>query len=292
MSRALAVCTACLLALCARTAAADKIDRSVTQLHDSSYKVRLAAALALSKSKDARAVFALADALDGDDNPTIRRVSALALGKVVDASTAPDARELAFDALDKAAGSDGDTTVRDTATKTLKALAALRRVRPAAVKSDKPEVFINIDSTTDPTNLAPTGAGDRVTKIVKQSIDKTGYATSWPGGLPTSAELSTNKSRAFIIASTVKKIEITKTSGKTQIACTVAIRVAPWTGVDGGEKWESNKSASASGSAKAMTGNTDREIASGTRDCLEAVAEDVTSRQVVPFLKRLAQAGI
>ena len=36
-----------------------------------------------------------------------------------------------------------------------------------------------------------------------------------------------------------------------------------------------------------MTGNSEREIQGGVRDCLEAVAEDVTSRQVVPFLKHL-----
>ena len=69
------------------------------------------------------------------------------------------------------------------------------------------------------------------------------------------------------------------------------MRIAPWTGNDGGEKWEANKAASASGSAKAQTGNSQREIDGGVRDCLEAVAEDVTTRQVVPFLKRLAQAG-
>ena len=40
-----------------------------------------------------------------------------------------------------------------------------------------------------------------------------------------------------------------------------------------------------------MTGNSDREVSGGVRDCLEAVAEDVAARQVVPFLKRLAQAG-
>jgi hypothetical protein len=37
-----------------------------------------------------------------------------------------------------------------------------------------------------------------------------------------------------------------------------------------------------------MTGNSDRDISGGMRDCLEAVAEDVTNRQVVPFIKRLA----
>jgi hypothetical protein len=40
-----------------------------------------------------------------------------------------------------------------------------------------------------------------------------------------------------------------------------------------------------------MTGNSDREIAGGVRDCLDAVAEDVTDRQILPFLKRLTTAG-
>ena len=87
----------------------------------------------------------------------------------------------------------------------------------------------------------------------------------------------------------MKRIDVTKGARQTTIACTVAIRVAPWSGKDGGEKWEANKAASASGSAKAMTsGNSDSAVMSGMRDCLEAVAEDVTNRQVVPFLKRVA----
>ena len=69
----------------------------------------------------------------------------------------------------------------------------------------------------------------------------------------------------------------------------MAVRVAPWMGKDGGERWEANRAASASGSAKAMTGNRDRDVQSGLRDCVEAVAEDVTARQVLPFLKQLAK---
>lgn len=293
MSRVLAVLAACLL-LCARTASADTIDTSTRQLSsETSYKVRLAAALALSKSRDARAVIALADALGHDDEPTIRRVSALALEKMIDKRTADDARELALTALDAAAANDSDAKVRTTATSSLRALASLRRNKRTPSlspepKSDKPPVFVNIDPTTDQTKLVPTGGGERLVKIVKSSVEKTGYATSWPGGLPTAAELTSNRSRAFIVASTVKKIEISKSGTQTQIACTVAIRVAPWGGKDGGEKWEANKAASASGSAKAMTGNSDRDVNAGMRDCLEAVAEDVTNRQVVPFLKRLA----
>lgn len=290
MSRALAVIAACLL-LCIRTVTADTITTNVTQLSGSaSYKIRLAAALALSKSKDARAVIALADALETDTDPTIRRVSALALEKMIDARTAEDARELGLIALEKAATKDRDTKVKATATASLKALAGLRRKKNGS-SSTQGSVFVNIDSPIDQSKKLGKDSTDRVMRIVKTSVEKTGYATSWPGGLPTNAELSSKGARAFIVASTVKKIDITKAGATTLIACTVAIRVAPWSGKDGGERWEANKAASASGSAKATTGSKDRDIQSGVRDCIEAVAEDVTSRQVVPFLKRVAQVS-
>ncbi len=288
MSRALAVITACLL-LCADSARADQIDQNVKELSTGRPpKVRLAATLSLSKSKDPRAVLAVSGALNNDDDATIRRVSALALEKMIDAKTADDARELAFDALERAARSDRDAKVKQTAAKTLKALAGLRQAAKAVAGA--PAVFVNIDAATDLSKRAPKDAPDRLAKIVKRSIEKMGYSTSWPGGLPTSKELSSSKSQAYIVASTVKKIEVMKDGRKTLIACTVAIRVAPWGGKDGGEKWEANKAASASGSAKATTGSTDREIAGGMRDCLEAVAEDVANRQVVPFIKRLASS--
>ncbi len=286
--RVLAVLAACWM-LCARTASADTVDTGIRQLEPrSSYKVRLAAALSLSKSKEARAVIALAGTLRNDVDSTIRRVCVLALEKMIDARTAEDAKELGLGALEKAAGSDIDVKVRETATRALKSLAGLRRTKK---RSDAPAIFVNIDVTTDPTKKLPSDGGARLTRIVRRSVERTGYATSWPGGLPTSAELTSNRSRAFIVASTVKKIDISKVGAKTQIACTIVLRIAPWTGKDGGERWEANKAASASGSAKATTGNRASDIQGGVRDCVEAVAEDLTSRQVVPFLKRLATAG-
>jgi hypothetical protein len=293
MSRVLAVLAACLL--CVHVARADTIDSNVQQLaNDTSYKVRLAAALALSKSRDARAVIALADALGRDEDATIRRICGLALEKSIDSRTAEDARELGLEALEKASQYDPDAKVRDTATKALKALSGLRHktaAKPAnatPTKGDKPPVFVQVDATMDQSKKAPSDAGDRITRIMKSGVESKGYATSWPGGNPTSADLSAGKSRGFIVATTVKKVEVTAAGHQMQIACTVAVRIAPWDGTDGGEKWEANKAASASGSAKAMTGTKERDIASGMRDCLEAVAEDVTRRQVLPFLKRLA----
>lgn len=289
MSRSLAVVTACLV-LCIRTASADTIDSNVAQLESGpTYKVRLAAALALSKSRDARAVLAVANALERDNDATVRRVSALALQSMIDARTPDDARELGIAALERASSIDKDAKVKSTAAASLKALAPYRRKKTTT--GARPPVFVNVDTTMDQSKKLPKETSANVTKIVKSNVERTGYATSWPGGLPTQAELSSSRSRAFIVASTIKKVDVLKSGTQAQIACTVAIRVAPWGGKDGGEKWEANKAASASGSAKATTGARDRDIQSGIKDCVEAVAEDVTARQVVPFLKRVAVAG-
>jgi hypothetical protein len=288
MMRAWAVMAACLV-LCTRVALADTIDQSVKELGTGGYKVRLAAALALARSKDPRAVIALADALHADPDATIRRVSALAIEKMVDERTEDDAKELAIDALERAAKSDRDDKVKSTAAAALRSLSGLRRGKSHS-EGARPGVFVDVE-VRDITKKAPADAPPRVAKIVRGQIEKTGYATTWPGGLPTEHELRSSRSSGFIVESQVKKVEVEKTARRATIGCTVSIRVAPWSGKDGGEKWEANKAATAQGSAKAQTGTSQREIDAGVRDCLEAVAEDVTSRQVVPFLKRLAQAG-
>ena len=295
MARSLAAVAACLLLCGSEPAHADAIDTSVKELVESKpSKVRTAAVLALSKSKDPRAVLAVSNSVTKDSDSTIRRIAALALEKMIDAKTADDARALAFTALEKAAKSDKDEKVRQTAANVLTKLAPYRKTKAstvAAASSGKPAVLLNVDKPVEQSKKAPQDAPDRLAKIVRKSIERTGYSTSWPSGLPTSKDLASSKSQGYIVASTVQKIEVTKGGKQTTIACTVAIRVAPWGGKDGGEKWEANRAASASGSAKAMTGNSASDISSGMRDCLEAVAEDVTTRQVVPFLKRLAQAG-
>ena len=74
----------------------------------------------------------------------------------------------------------------------LRALVGLRRPRG---RSNRPQVFVNVDSTYDHTKRLPPGGGDRLMRIVRQNVERTGYSTTWPGGLPTSAELSSNRSR-------------------------------------------------------------------------------------------------
>jgi hypothetical protein len=148
-------------------------------------------------------------------------------------------------------------------------------------------VFVNVENANDITKrAASTTAG--LTKVVRGTVKAKGYSVDWPGGPPTQAQLTDSGAVAFVVGATVKAIDITPKGSQTEVSCTLAFRIAPWNGTDGTEAWEANRAASASGSAKAVTGKGDRAVAGGIRDCVEAVGQEITSRQVLPFIKRLA----
>lgn len=268
---------------------ADAIDNEVQQLTSAtSYKRRLAAALALSKSHDGRAVAALATALRTDDEAQIRRVAALALPKALDESTPPRVRDVAISALEKAAANDKDAKVRDLSARALTKVASLRSKQepPAGI----PTVFVHVSNAADQSSKAPKDTMPKLTKVVRGVVKRKAIdmSTEWPGTLPTSKQLASSGARAFIVAATISKVDITRSGTKAEIACTVSVRVAPWNGTDGAEKWVAHKAASASGSGKAMTGSATGAIEGGIRDCVLAVGEEITQKQVVPFLKRIA----
>ena len=106
-----------LIALASAPARADRIDdlcRTLT--NDSSWRVRLQAAVVLGKLRDPRSVPSLLRAL-GDDNETVRGLSAQVLGDIGAAS--------AVIALDRARRSDSSPFVRN------KANEALAKLQPA-----------------------------------------------------------------------------------------------------------------------------------------------------------------
>ena len=280
--------TAALVALAVlppRPARADELDPQIEQLgHADSYKVRLAAAINLSKSHDARAVAALATALIRDDEPTIRRVCAIALGKIVDEETPKDTRELALAAL-KHAKTERDPKVREAAKNAYDRIADL--AQPGT--GGGPTVFVNVGGATDLTHKGPRDLEKRLSGTVRDVVKHSDYAVDWPGGggLPTHGDLAKSGTRAFYVGATVAILDISHKGNHAEVACTVSIRVAPWDGTDGSEKWEASKAATASGSGKATTGGSDGAINDGIRDCVLAVAEEVAARKVVPFIKQL-----
>ncbi|MGE0549879.1 MAG: hypothetical protein AB7O24_17375 [Kofleriaceae bacterium] len=149
-------------------------------------------------------------------------------------------------------------------------------------------LFINVDAIVDRSNRVPSKFSQRLTEVVRKAIQLNGYATSSTGALPTSLELDARGYRGFIVAASVQQVTIERTGSHAEIGCRVTVRVARWSGTDGGERWETRTAANAAGSGRATTAWRDDQVERGVCECIETVVDEVTSRQVVPFLRRVA----
>jgi hypothetical protein len=268
------------------TASADQIDIHTKQLdRGRDYKLRLSAAVSLGKAQDPRAVRALTRALQRDKESTVRRIAAQSLGKIVTRSTPRKLIEDAVSALERAAKRDKDKKVRRSAKRTLTKLSPL-------AKASDDMVFINVGKPADRTRKAPRDLPDAIDGTVRQTLQKRApdYSLDWPTGkLPTGAELERERAQGYFVGATVAKLDVQKRGRTAEIRCAVQIRVNPWAGRDRKERWEAKKAAQATGNGKVTGPNSQRGIHDSMRDCVLAVVEQVTTRQVVPFLRRLAK---
>jgi hypothetical protein len=277
---------AVLCLLCVRPAHADEIDVQVKQLGSAdSYKLRLSAALSLAKTHDERAIAAMVRALGRDRATTIRQVAALSLGKMIDSSTRKALRTRAIAALERAASKDDADKVRTAAARALKQLSSLRAKKG-------PAVFVNVDRPKDLSKKLSRKAIAELETVLATSIDRAApdFGVRWPGGgLPTRAELRRSGTQGFFVGATVSRIEVVRSGGRSEIRCSVSIRVNPWEGRDGKEKWKENEAASCTGNAKVIGASNKTGVAGAISDCIVAVTEEIIAKQVVPFIKRLAR---
>ncbi len=284
------VFSAVLVALCMlnpHVAVADKVDMHANQLkRGKNYKLRLSAAINLARTRDPRAVGALIYALAADSEGTVRRVAALSLGKMIDSSMGKSTRKRAIKALKKAAKGDKDKLVRQNAANALKRITKI-----SSSSGTKGRLFLAVGLPADLTKKTPRGTEKAMHNAVTKMLKK--HAPQYPRGtktaqLPTKAELKKNKMRGYYIGSTIAMMNVSKTGSSAKIKCSVSVRISPWSGRDGHEKLVANKSASATGNGSVIGSSTSRGIRASKRECVLAVIEEVTARQVVPFLRRVA----
>ena len=102
---------------------------------------------------------------------------------------------------------------------------------------------------------------------------------------------ATESGAAFIVSPTVHTLTVRATGHSTTISCKVTLRVAPWSSAGQIERWEPHTTASVTGEARARTSNAPEQVALGIGDCLEGAVHAATSREVIPFLRRVASAN-
>ncbi len=257
-----------------RLALADKIDSLSKQLRgSSSYKVRLSAALTLTRIRSGRGIEPLMRALR-DREKSVRGVSAAGLGKLVTAKTAPSSRARVLDAIKRVMTADQDKFVRRQARRAytvVKALNSEPRKRPG-------RVFVDLGVMGD-----KTGHNEPLRKLMRTTAANTltQQAPSMTHGVtPSTAKL--RRMKAFHIDATLTELTVNKSGSSAQIGCKVSMLMATFP--------KKSMFGFLSGGAMVKTGSSSQDVRSGKKDCVAAVINDLVTRRVIPTLKKRAVA--
>ncbi len=241
------------LATGARTAHAGKVDDlSKILLEDSSYKVRVQAALVLGKLADRNAVPALARSLR-DPNNTVRAVSAQALGRI----GAPEAVK----ELKEVLRSEKDAFVRSQISKSLALLETTQARTGGGSK-----MYLELGSFSG----GAKGIDAATLGILRSGIEKKlGSLGTVTFALSDTEKRGFDKAgrRGFLIDGNITRLDASKVGSALETNCDVKVMVARWPSKSI-ILWTSAGAAVQGGSR-----DRDREIA--RKDCLEASADQV-----------------
>lgn len=281
--RLIAVVAALLVVLLHGSAArADNVDTLIDQLDDDSDKVRLSATLNLTKLGDQRAILPLIKRLANDSDKNVRVVAASGLGQLVTDKVRGSLRGLAIKALEKAAASDDNDSVRARATSALTSIGGATRSVPPTPGGG---VYVQIGPMSSKTGSSSDDAKYRamMTKVATKTMSRvaSNLPTTWPGGgAPTKAELDAKGIQGFFIDGTLNEVKIDKAGSSATVSCKINMLIASFP--------DKSMFGFLNGGAKVQSSASPREVALAREDCVQAVVEDLIAKKIVPTIKTKA----
>jgi len=268
-------------------ARADNIDTLIGQLQSGSDKVRLSAALNLTKAGDPRGIEPLVAALKNDKDKNVRSVAAQGLASLVTPETKPKLRDAAIKQLTDSEANDATPLVQAQAGKALAAInQASSSVSGPAPTGKISGVYVNIGPMSSKTGSAANDTKYRAMmgKVATKTIGKVPNmpTTWWGGGVPSAGALSQKGVLGFYIDGTLNELKITTSGSDATISCKVNMLLADFP----------NKSIFGflNGGAKVQGSSSPKDIDMASEDCISAVVEDLIAKKIVPTIK--TKAGI
>jgi hypothetical protein len=280
---------AVMLAVIARAAPAlaDNVSELVRQLEsDDSDKVRLSAALNLTKLGDPRAIRPFAKALGNDPDKTVRGAAAGGLGKLVTDKTDAKIRKAAVAVLTQARDSDDSSFVRDEADKALRAIGVT--AGGARVQSPAPggAIYVNIGPMASKTGDAAVDARLKalMVKVANKTMNKVSsrQPITWSGGEPTKAVFDPSSTQGFYIDGTVNEMNVKETGSSMTVSCKISMLLASYP--------DRSIFGLLNGGASVQVSSLKSELALAREDCVSAVVEDLIAKKIVPTINSKAGA--
>jgi len=265
--------------LLARVAHADNVDTLIGQLEDSSDKVRLSAALNLTKLGDTKAILGLIKRLDSNNESAknVRSAAAVGLGALVGEKVKGSQRELAIKALRAAQENDPSEFVKAQAEKALEKIGATGGAAPTGTGGS---IYVNVGPMSSKTGGAnDTKFREMMVKVSAKTLTRVAanMQQTWSGGVPTKAQLAAKGFQGFYVDGTLNEVKIEKAGNTATISCKVSMLLASFP--------ERSVFGFLNGGAKVQGSTSQRDIDLGSEDCVSAVIEDLIAKKIVPTIK-------
>jgi hypothetical protein len=275
LARAIALCVVMITTL----AYADNLDALIKQLDDSSDKVRLSAALNLTKLGDPRAVLALTKRLSSasESSKNVRSAAAVGLGTLVGEKVKGKERDLAIKALRDAQANDPSELVKVQAEKALEKIGASGT---PTTPSGGGSIYVNVGPMSSKTGSNDTKFRDMMVKVSAKTLTRVASTMqqTWPGGgTPSKAQLAQKGFQGFYVDGTLNEVKIDKAGNTATISCKVSMLLASFP--------EKSVFGFLNGGAKVQGSTSQRDIDLGSEDCVSAVIEDLIAKKIVPTIK-------
>jgi len=280
---------AVLLAIAGRPAPAraDNFGELVRQLaDDDSDKVRLSAAINLTKLGDQRAVLPLAKALGNDTDKTVRGAAAVGLGKLVGDQTDARFKKAAVAVLTQAKDSDDSDFVRGEAAKALKAIGVTGTTAQVQSPSAGGAIYVNIGPMSSRTGDAAIDARLKalMVKVASKTMSRvaSNMAITWPGGAPTRAMLDAKSTVGFYVDGTVNEMKVKEAGSSMMVSCKINMLLASYP--------DKSIFGLLNGGASVQASGSSNDLALAREDCVSAVVEDLIAKKIVPTITTKAGA--
>jgi hypothetical protein len=258
---------------------ANNVDTLIGQLEDSSDKVRLSAALNLTKLGDPKAILSLVKRLDSNNESSknVRSAAAVGLGTLVNVKVKGSQRDLAIKALRKAQSDDPSEFVK------VQAERALEKIGAAGGSAPTPgggSIYVNVGPMSSKTG-GPNDAKFRTMMVSVAAKTLTRVASTmqqtWAGGAPSKQQLASKGFSGFYVDGTLNEVKIEKAGNTATISCKVSMLLASFP--------EKSVFGFLNGGAKVQGSASQRDIDLGSEDCVSAVIEDLIAKKIVPTIK-------
>ena len=264
--------------LLTRTAHADNVATLIGQLEDSSDKVRLSAALNLTKLGDPKAILGLIKRLDSNNESSknVRSAAAVGLGTLGN-KVKGSQRDLAIKALRNAQANDPSEFVKVQAERALEKIGAGGGSTPTGTGGS---IYVNVGPMSSKTG-GPNDSKFRAMMVKVSTSTLSSRAPTmqqtWAGGAPTKAQLASKGFQGFYVDGTLNEVKVEKSGNTATISCKVSMLLASFP--------DKSVFGFLNGGAKVQGSASQRDIDLGSEDCVSAVIEDLIAKKIVPTIK-------